>query len=90
MKQALVCVSFGTTVENGRADLLAVESALQAEAPERYFARALTSRMIRKRLAAHGEEVKACRKCWKNCLLMELPMWLCSPHTCFTGMNTIK
>ena len=59
MKQALVCVSFGTTVENGRADLLAVESALQAEAPERYFACALTSRMIRKRLATRGEVVKS-------------------------------
>lgn len=59
MKKALVCVSFGTTVENGRADLCAVESALQATAPERVFVRALTSRIIRKRLAARGEIVKS-------------------------------
>lgn len=59
MKQALVCVSFGTTVENGRADLSAVESALQAAAPECRFVRALTSRIIRKRLADRGEVAKS-------------------------------
>lgn len=55
MKQALVCVSFGTTVANGRTDLMAVESALQQVAPDVPFFRALTSRIIRKRLAARGE-----------------------------------
>lgn len=56
MKQALVCVSFGTTVANGRVDLMAVEHALQMAAPEIRFAKALTSRIIRKRLAAQGEK----------------------------------
>lgn len=55
MKRALLCVSFGTTVENGLADLMAVENALQASAPDYRFARALTSRIIRKRLASRGE-----------------------------------
>lgn len=59
MKRALVCVSFGTTVENGQADLSAVESVLQAAAPECHFVRALTSRIIRKRLAARGEDAKS-------------------------------
>lgn len=54
MKQAIVCVSFGTTVENGRADLEAVESALRAVAPGQRWLCALTSGMIRKRLAARG------------------------------------
>lgn len=57
MKQALVCVSFGTTVANGRTDLTAVESALQAVAPDVPFSRALTSRIIRKRLSDRGEVV---------------------------------
>lgn len=57
MKQALVCVSFGTTVANGRADLSAVENALRAAAPDYRFACAWTSRIIRKRLAAKGEMV---------------------------------
>ena len=55
MRKALVCVSFGTTVANGRVDLSAVEQALQKSAPEYPFVRALTSRIIRKRLAARGE-----------------------------------
>lgn len=58
-KQALVCASFGTTVDNGRKDLEAVESALQAAAPEYRFLRAFTSRIIRKRLAARGETVES-------------------------------
>lgn len=57
MKQALVCVSFGTTLPKGRTDIIAVETALQRTAPERYFARAFTSGMIRKCLAAHREPV---------------------------------
>lgn len=59
MKQALVCVSFGTTVANGRKDLLAVEQVLQAAAPDRRFVCAWTSRIIRKRLAAQGESVNS-------------------------------
>lgn len=54
MKQALVCVSFGTLVENGRADLEAVETALRDAAPGRAFFRAYTSSIIRRRLQARG------------------------------------
>ena len=57
MRKALVCVSFGTTVANGRVDLSAVEQALQKSAPEYPFVRALASRIIRKRLAARGRGV---------------------------------
>ena len=55
MKQALVCASFGTTVENGRLDLLSVENALDDVAGNCEFACAVTSRVIRKRLAMRGQ-----------------------------------
>lgn len=55
MKQALVCASFGTTVENGRLDLLSVENALHDVAGNCEFACAVTSRVIRKRLAMRGQ-----------------------------------
>lgn len=57
MKKALLCVSFGTTVENGRADIEAVEAALRAAAPEYAFARAYTSSIVRRVLAARGTPV---------------------------------
>lgn len=57
MKKALLCASFGTAVENGRADLTAVETALQQAAPEAHFARAWTSRIVRKKLAERGERI---------------------------------
>lgn len=55
MKQALICASFGTTVENGRLDLLSVENALHDAAGNCEFACAVTSRVIRKRLAMRGQ-----------------------------------
>ena len=55
MKQALVCASFGTTVENGQLDLLSVENALHDVAGNCEFACAVTSRVIRKRLAMRGQ-----------------------------------
>ena len=57
MKQALICVSFGTTVPAARRDIEAVEAALRAAAPGRQFARAYTSGMIRRTLAARGQAV---------------------------------
>lgn len=55
MKQALVCASFGTTVENGQLDLLSVENALHDVAGNCEFSCAVTSRVIRKRLAMRGQ-----------------------------------
>lgn len=57
MKKALVCVSFGTTLPNGRRDIAAVETRLQCTVPEQKFVRAFTSAIIRRRLAAQGEKV---------------------------------
>lgn len=54
MKKALVCVSFGTGAESGRADLQAVEAALQAAAPDRLFTRACASPAVRAILRARG------------------------------------
>ena len=54
MKKALVCVSFGTGAESGRADLQAVETALQAAAPDRLFTRACASPAVRAILRARG------------------------------------
>ena len=57
MKQALLCVSFGTSVERARPAITAVEDTLRETAPERVFARAFTSSIIRRVLAGRGEEV---------------------------------
>ncbi len=57
MKQGLICVGFGTTVPVARQEIAAVEQALVAAAPGRVFARAFTSGMIRRALAARGERV---------------------------------
>lgn len=57
MSNALLCVSFGTTVANGRADIEAVEAALQAAAPDHVFARAFTSSIVRHVLAQRGAPV---------------------------------
>ena len=47
MKQALLAVSFGTSVPRARQDIEAVERVLAAGAPERAFCRAYTSPYIR-------------------------------------------
>ena len=57
MKQALLAVSFGTSVPRARQDIEAVERVLAAEAPERAFCRAYTSPTIRRILAERGEPV---------------------------------
>ena len=58
MKQALLAVSFGTTVEEARAmDLAGVEAALCRAAPGLSFARAYTSPTVRRILARRGERV---------------------------------
>ena len=57
MKQALLAVSFGTSVPRARQDIEAVERVLAAGAPERAFCRAYTSPTIRRILAARGEPV---------------------------------
>lgn len=57
MKQALICVSFGTTVPSARQEIEAVEQALSAAAPERVMVRAFTSGMIRRVLAGRGQPV---------------------------------
>lgn len=57
MKQALLCVSFGTSVPTARESITAVELALRTELPQADFFRAFTSPTIRKILAKHGEVV---------------------------------
>lgn len=57
MKQAVVCVSFGTLQERGRADLEAVETVLQRTAGDRPFVRAYRNAAVRAALAARGIEV---------------------------------
>lgn len=57
MKQALLCVSFGTANETGWKDLAAVENALRAVQPACHFARAFTSSTLCRRLAAQGQAI---------------------------------
>ena len=57
MKQALLAVSFGTSVPRARQDIAAVEQALAAGAPGRDFYRAYTSPTIRRMLDGRGETV---------------------------------
>ena len=57
MRQALLCVSFGTAVESARESIAAVENALQQAAPGLVFMRAFTSPTVRKLLADGGETV---------------------------------
>ena len=57
MKQAVLCVSFGTSVPEARASITAVEETLRQAAPDRLFLRAFTSPTIRRILAERGEQV---------------------------------
>ena len=57
MKQAFLCVSFGTSVPAARKNIIAVEEALKAEVSNMDFYRAFTSPTIRCHLAARGETV---------------------------------
>lgn len=59
MKQALLAVSFGTSVPEARQSITCVEQALAAAAPGREFARAFTSPTIRRILAKRGETVQS-------------------------------
>lgn len=57
MKQAVVCVSFGTSVPAGRENITAVENVLRRTARDRMFVSALTSGVIRRTLRKQGETV---------------------------------
>lgn len=57
MKQAFLCVSFGTSVPAARKNITAVEEALKAELSNMDFYRAFTSPTIRRHLAARGETI---------------------------------
>ena len=57
MKQAVVCVSFGTSVPAGRENITAVESVLRQSAHNRIFISAFTSPTIRSILRERGETV---------------------------------
>lgn len=57
MKQALLVVSFGTSVAQTRACITAVEDILLEQAPDRDFFRAFTSPTIRRKLAQRGEDI---------------------------------
>lgn len=59
MEQALVIVSFGTSVPEARAGITAVEEALASAAPDRAVYRAFTSPTIRRILAGRGERVNS-------------------------------
>ena len=55
MKKAIVCVSFGTSVDAALESITAVENALREAAPDRLFVRAFTSYTVRRILAERGE-----------------------------------
>lgn len=57
MKQALVTISFGTSVPEARAGITAVEQVLAEAAPGFVCRRAFTSTIIRRILAQRGEDI---------------------------------
>lgn len=57
MKKAILCTSFGTSIDAARESITAVEKALCATAPDRIFARAYTSSIIRRILEKRGQPV---------------------------------
>lgn len=70
MKQAVLCVSFGTSVPEARVSITAVEETLRQASPDRLFLRAFTSPTIRRVLAERGEEVpgvaEALERLWEQ------------------------
>ena len=70
MKQAVVCVSFGTSVPSGRENITAVEHVLRQSAQDRIFISAFTSGVIRRILKERGETVysvaEALEALWKQ------------------------
>lgn len=70
MRQAVVCVSFGTSVPAGRENITAVENALRQAAGDRIFVSAFTSGVIRRILRERGEAVdsveEALASLWKQ------------------------
>ena len=70
MKQAVVCVSFGTSVPAGRENITAVENVLRHSAQDRIFISAFTSGVIRRILEERGETVysvaEALEELWKQ------------------------
>lgn len=70
MRQAVVCVSFGTSVPIGRENITAVEDVLRRAAGDRIFVSAFTSGVIRRRLKERGETVssvaEALEALWKQ------------------------
>ena len=70
MKQAVLCVSFGTSVPAARVSITAVEETLRQASPDRLFLRDFTSPTIRRVLAERGEEVpgvaEALERLWEQ------------------------
>ena len=63
MREAILAVSFGTTVDQARSrDLEGVEQALSAAAPELPLFRAYTSGLVRARLGDRGSR-PGCGRC---------------------------
>ena len=64
MREAILAVSFGTTVDQARSrDLEGVEQALSAAAPELPLFRAYTSGLVRARLGDRGIALRAGLHC---------------------------
>ena len=88
MEQAVVCVSFGTSVPAGRENITAVENALRQSARDRVFVSALTSPTIRRILRERGEAVYSVSEALERvCGARASPKSWCSPLTSFAGMN---
>lgn len=90
MKQALLAVSFGTSVPRARQDIEAVERVLAAGAPERAFCRAYTSRRSAASWPNGESPCPACPRRWRRLRPRGWRMWRCSPPICCTALNTIS
>lgn len=72
METALLCASYGAVDPESQRAVAAVESALRQEVPQARFARAFTSDVLRRRLAAQGTPVESvpqalCRLAAEGC-----------------------
>ena len=91
VKKALVCVSFGTGAESGRADLQAVEAALQAAAPDRLFTRAWRQSGSTCNIAGPRRlHLSDCPRRWRRWRPAAWRMWRFSRRICSTAGNMIK
>lgn len=89
-EQALIVVSFGTSVPEARSSISAVEEALSAAAPGRTFVRAFTSPTIRRILKGRGEDVPGLTEALEQLAAAEVRQVIVQPTHLLYGYEYSK